>query len=307
MNKQLRGSIFLILATIIWGSAFVAQSVGMDHIGPFTFQAVRCALAVIGLLPIILIADRKKHDGRNFLTRWADKKLWKAGILCGIPLFLACNLQQLGICDTDAGKSAFLTAMYIVIVPIIGIFRKEKPSRMIPLSVLLAVAGLYCLSFVGVMQVSRGDLLLLGCALMFAVQITFVDMFVQSVDALRLNLIQALVCTVLSGIVMLIAEKPTFSSIAACWLPLAYAGFLSMGLAYSFQILGQRDLKPSVASLIMSLESVFAVLCGWLLLQERLTLWEGFGCILVFTAVILSQLPSKFANNAHICDSEDSV
>ena len=125
MKKQLSGSIAIVIATIIWGSTFVAQSVGMDHIGPFTFQAVRCGLGVIGMLPMILVADRFKKDKKTFLSRWNDKKLWKAGILCGIPLFLACNLQQLGIVDTDAGKSGFLTAMYIVIVPVIGIFLKK--------------------------------------------------------------------------------------------------------------------------------------------------------------------------------------
>lgn len=291
MKKQLSGSLMLVLATVIWGSAFVAQSVGMDHIGPFTFQAVRCALAVIGLLPVIAIADRFRHDGKTFFSRWADKKLWKAGILCGIPLFLACNLQQVGLVDTDAGKSAFLTAMYIVIVPIIGIFRKEKPSIMIPVSVVLAVVGLYCLSCVGVTSVSRGDLLLLGCALMFAVQITFIDMFGQGLDAMRINLIQSLVCAVLSTVVMLFTEQPTWQGISDCWLPLAYAGFLSMGIAYSLQIVGQKALKPSIASLIMSLESVFAVLFGWLFLKESLSTWEGIGCILVFAAVILAQLP----------------
>ncbi|MBQ6840330.1 MAG: DMT family transporter [Oscillospiraceae bacterium] len=293
MKKQLRSSICLLLATMIWGSTFVAQSVGMDHIGPFTFQAVRCALAVIGLLPVIAIADRKKYDGKSFFSRWADKKLWKAGILCGIPLFLACNLQQLGLVDTDAGKSAFLTAMYIVIVPIFGIFLKKKPSKMIPISVALAVAGLYCLSCVGVTSISTGDLLLLGCAFMFAVQIIFVDIFAVSVDALRLNTIQALVCAVLSGIVMIFAEEPSWQTIIPCWLPLAYAGFLSMGAAYSLQIIGQQHLQPSAASLIMSLESVFAVLCGCLILHERLTNWEIIGCVLVFAAVILSQIPDK--------------
>ncbi len=293
MKKQLRGTAALLLATAIWGSAFVAQSVGMDHIGPFTFQAVRCFLAVIGLLPVIALTDRRKKDGKDFFSRWGDKKLWKAGILCGIPLFLACNLQQLGIVDTDAGKSAFLTAMYIVIVPIFGIFLKKKPSRMIPLSVVLAVAGLYFLSCVGVSSVSTGDLLLLGCAFMFAVQIIFIDLFAGGLDALRLNTIQALVCAVLSGVVMLFTEKLAWSPIAACWLPLAYTGFLSMGAAYSLQIIGQQYLAPSAASLIMSLESVFAVLCGFLILNEKLTQWEILGCVLVFAAVILSQLPDK--------------
>ena len=293
MNKQLQGTLSLLLATLIWGSTFVAQSVGMDHIGPFTFQAVRCGIGTIAMLPIIGIADRFRNDCKTFFSRWKDRQLWKAGILCGIPLFLACNLQQLGIVDTDAGKSAFLTAMYIVIVPIIGIFLKKKPSRMIPVSVLLAVAGLYCLSCVGVTTISSGDLFLLACALMFAVQIIFVDIFVNSVDCLRLNCIQALVCTILSAIVMVIAEEPTWDGILQCWLPLGYAGLLSMGAAYSLQIIGQKHLPPTTASLIMSLESVFAVLCGCLLLQETLTVWEILGCILVFVAVILSQLPDK--------------
>ena len=293
MKKQFQGILSLLLATIIWGSTFVAQSVGMDHIGPFTFQAVRCGLGTLAMLPVILLTDRFMHDDKTFRSRWKSKKLWTAGVLCGIPLFLACNLQQLGIVDTDAGKSAFLTAMYIVIVPILGIFLKRKPSAMIPISVVLAVLGLYFLSFAGVPQISRGDLLLLGCALMFAIQITVVDRYVNSVDALRLNMIQALVCTVLSSVVMVFTETPTWQTLLDCWLPLCYAGFLSMGAAYSLQIIGQKHLEPAAASLIMSLESVFAVLCGWLILNERLTLSETLGCILVFVAVILSQIPVK--------------
>lgn len=291
MKKQLRSSASLLLATIIWGSTFVAQSVGMDYIGPFTFQSVRCALAVIGLLPVIWLFDRKRHDGKTFWQRWADKQLWKAGILCGIPLFLACNLQQLGLVDTDAGKSAFLTAMYIVIVPVIGIFLKKKPSVMVPISVVLAVCGLYCLSCVGVTQISTGDLLLIACALMFAVQIIFVDRYAASVDALRLNTLQALVCAVLSAIPMFAMEAPQWNAVVTCWLPLGYAGFLSMGAAYSLQIIGQKQLEPTAASLIMSLESVFAVLFGSLLLKETMTVWETVGCVLVFIAVILSEIP----------------
>ena len=293
MNKQLRSILYILLATLIWGSTFVAQSVGMDHIGPFTFQAIRCFIGALGMLPVIAIADKKKTDSKSFASRWNDKKLWKAGILCGIPLFLACNLQQLGIVETDAGKSAFLTAMYIVIVPILGIFLKKKPSKMIPISVLLAVGGLYCLSCVGVTTISTADLLLLACAFMFAVQIIVVDLLGISVDPLRLNAIQALVCAVLSGIAMAITETPTWQTILPCWLPLCYAGFLSMGAAYSLQIMGQRHLQPSAASLVMSLESVFAVLCGCLILKETLTKWEILGCVLVFAAVILSQIPDK--------------
>lgn len=293
MRKQLRGCAFLLLATIIWGSAFVSQSIGMDHIGPFTFQAVRCTLAVIGMIPAILIFDRFKKDGKCFFSRWVDAKLWKTGIMCGLPLFLACNLQQVGLVETDAGKSGFLTAMYIVIVPVIGIFQKKKSTIMIPISVALAVAGLYCLSCIGVTQVSTGDLLTLGCAFMFAVQIVFVDMWANELDGLRLNAIQALVCAVLSTLVMLFTEQFSWPGIAGCAFPLFHAGILSMGAAYSLQIFGQRDLEPTTASLIMSLESVFAVLCGMLFLKETMTGWEILGCILVFAAVILSQIPIK--------------
>ena len=283
----------LILCTVIWGMAFVAQSVGMDHIGPFTFQAVRCFLAVIGLLPICAIADRFKKDGKTFFSRWKDKGLWKAGICCGIPLFLACNLQQLGLVDTDAGKSAFLTAMYIVIVPILGIFLKRKPSKLIWICIVLAVVGLYCLSCVGVTKINTGDLLLLGCAFAFAVQIIFVDLLGLNVDALRLNIIQSLVCAVLSAIVMMFTESPTWQAIGECWLPLAYTGFLSMGIAYYLQILGQKYLEPSAASILLSMESVFAVIFGALFLKETMTVWEWIGCALMFAAVILSQIKFK--------------
>ena len=293
MNKRLSGSIFLLLATIIWGSAFVSQSVAMAHLPPFSFQGIRCGLAVIGLMPVIAFFDRHNPDGKSFMDKWKDKKLWIAGILCGIPLFLACNLQQLGLVDTDPGKSGFLTAMYIVIVPIISIFRKKKPSIMVPISVILAVAGLYFLSCVGVTSISTGDLLLLACALMFAIQIIFVDIFAPSVDALRLNALQALVCTVLSSLIALFTEQPTWQGIWDCALPLAHTGFLSMGAGYALQILGQKNVEPTLSSLIMSLESVFAVIFEMLILQQFLTGWETLGCTLVFTAVILSQVEIK--------------
>ena len=291
MKQKYKGILSLLLATLIWGSTFVAQSVGMDYIGPFTFQAVRCGLAVIGLLPAIYIADKK--SGRSFRKEWANKQLWAGGLLCAVPLFLAANLQQIGIVSTSAGKSAFLTAMYIVIVPILGLLVGRKPSPMVPVSVVLAVIGLYLLSCVGVTGIQMGDILLLLCALMFAVQILFVDRFAGSVDPLRLNCLQAGFCAVVSGIIAVFAEEINTSALLDCWLPLSYAGFLSMGAAYSLQIIGQKHLEPAAASLIMSLESVFAVLFGWLLLHERMTPWEAIGCALVFIAVILSQVNIK--------------
>ena len=228
MKQNLKGISCLLLATLIWGSTFVAQSVGMDYIGPFTFQASRCFLALIFLLPVIAVTDRFNRTGGSFMSRWKNKKLWKTGLLCGIPLFLACNLQQVGIVDTDAGKTGFLTAMYIVFVPILGIFFRRKPSRWIPVSVILGAAGLYCLSCVGVTSNSRSDLLLLGCALMFAFQILFVDIFGGELDSLRLNWIQSMVCAVLSAIVMFITEEVSWKALLDCWLPICYAGILSI-------------------------------------------------------------------------------
>lgn len=291
MREKLKGSACLLFATMIWGSAFVAQSVGMEHIGPFTFQAVRCGLAAIGLLPFIYLADRMQE--KSFIAQWKNKRLWLAGGLCAIPFFFASSLQQIGLVTTDAGKSAFLTAMYIVIVPVIGLFRGKKFTPLIPISVMMAVAGLYLLSCVGVSRISVGDICLLGCALMFAFQITAIDIFAKEVDAMRLNCLQAALGGIASALVMLFAEEPTLQGIWDCALPLCYAGFLSMGLAYTLQILGQKRLESAAASLLMSLESAFAVLSGWLILGERLSTEEAIGCCLMFAAVLISQIPIK--------------
>lgn len=300
MNKKLRSSLLLLIATILWGSAFVSQNVAMDHMKPFAFQALRCFIAVIGMLPVIAIADRLQKDSPSFWRRWADPQLWKAGLLCGLPLFLACNLQQLALVDTDAGKAGFLTAMYIVFVPVIGIFRKQRLGINIPISVVIAAVGLYFLSCTNGFQISSGDILLLCCAVMFAVQITFVDQFAPKVDSLRLNAIQALVCAILSGAVTLLSEPlPTWRDIASCAFPLIHVGIFSMGVAYGLQIIGQKGLEPTAASLIMSMESVFAALFGALLLQERMAGRELLGCGLVFCAVILSQIPIKRRKEAH--------
>ena len=291
MNRQIKGSILLLLATVIWGSAFVAQSVGMEHIGPFTFQAVRCAYGVLGLIPIIFLMDLKKKDGQTFFARWQDPRLWKAGPLCGIALFAATALQQVGLIYTEAGKAGFITAMYIVIVPVLNFLLGQKAGWKIWLSAGLAVAGLYLLSAVGVSRVNIGDLYIIGCAVAFAVQIVLVDRLGQELDGLRLNFVQFFINGALSAIFMVMTEQPRLQPILDCTLPLLYTGILSSGIAYSLQIIGQQNLSPERASLIMSLESVFAVLSGWLVLDQTLTATELLGCALVFTGVILSQLP----------------
>lgn len=283
----------LLITTLIWGSAFVSQSIASAHLSAFAFQALRCLFATGILLPIIAISDRFRTDDGTFFSRWADKQLWIAGIACGIPLFLASNLQQLGIADTQSGKAGFLTALYIVIVPVFGVLRGKKLPPMTPLCVLLAVAGLYFLSCAGVHTLNLSDLLLIGCAFLFAVQINFVDIYACMTDGLRLNAIQILVCGLLSALFMPLTGLPTWQDIGECLLPLAHTGFLSLGLAYGLQILAQKDLDAATASLLMSLESVFAVLFGMVFLHERLDLWEVIGCVLMFIAVILSQLPGR--------------
>ena len=293
MKKNIRGSLLLLFGTVIWGSAFIAQRAGMDSIGPFTFQAIRCTLAVLFLFPAATLFGAGQGGLRASLRRWMDIRLWKGGLLCGLALFAASSLQQVGLVETDAGKAGFLTAMYIILVPLLGIFLGRRPSRSALCSVLPAAVGLYLLSWSGSAGFSRGDLLLLGCALAFSVQIILIDRFTGELDGLRLNCIQAMVVVLLSLPCMAATETIVPENIAACWLPLTYAGVLSMGVAYSFQILGQRDLEPTAASLIMSLESVFAVLFGYLILHETLTAREGIGCILMFSAVILSQLPDR--------------
>ena len=290
MKNKLRGSLALMVATVSWGSAFIAQSVGMDYIGPFTFQTMRSVLAVPFLIIVIFIMERNPAES---VKKWLQPALWKAGLPCGIALFIAAGLQQMGIVHTTAGKAGFITAMYIVLVPILGIFLRKKPPFTAWISVGMAVIGLYLLSCVGVTQVNIGDLYLLGCALGYAVQITLVDQVSSELDGLRLNCVQSLFCGIFSGVVMLITEEPVLSNILACWVPLVYAGVFSLGIAFSLQIIGQKYLEPTPASLIMSLESVFAVLFGWLLLNEQMTSAELTGCALVFGAVILSQLPTK--------------
>ena len=290
-KNKLQGSIFLLLGTVIWGFSFIAQSVGMAQMGPFAFQSIRCLLAVLFLLPITLVFDR--GNWRASMQKWKNPQLWRVGLICGCALFAAATLQQLGLLYTDAGKAGFLTAMYIVLVPIIGLFRRKKPSRAALFSVALAVVGLYLLSCMGAAGINQGDLLLLGCALAFSVQINCIDALAGSLDGIRLNCIQCLVVAVLSAPFALALETVRLENILACWLPLAYAGILTMGVAYTLQILGQKRLEPTTASLIMSLESVFAALGGWLILHETMTPWETLGSCLVFTAVVVSQLPDR--------------
>ena len=246
MKKQLSGVIALSGATVIWGSAFIAQSVGMDKIGPFTFQAVRCFLAVVFLFPASALFSK----GKPFWKSWADPALWRSGVICGLALFAASSLQQIGLVYTDAGKAGFLTAMYIVFVPFLGLFLGQKPGRNALLSLIPAIVGLYLLSCTSVSGINKGDVLLLLCAVAFSVQILLIDRHCAGLDGLKLNCIQALVAAVLSVPWALLTETVDASRIVSCWLPLGYAGVLSMGVAYTLQIVGQKRVAPSAAALL---------------------------------------------------------
>ena len=292
MSKRMMGNSMLLLGAMIWGAAFVAQTVGMEYVEPFTFQASRCLLGSLVLLPVIAVMDRK-NPGKKPATQADKRYLLISSLLCGLFLFTACSLQQVGLLYTTAGKSGFLTSLYIILVPILGLFMKKKVQPWIWISVILALCGLYLLCGGGAFSLGKGELLTLGCAVAFSFHILVIDRVSPNLDGVRLSCLQFFVCGMLSLVAMFLTETPSLSAIAQCWLPIAYAGVLSCGVAYTFQIIGQSYTEPTVASLLMSLESVFAVLFGWLLLKQALTIPELLGCILVFAGVILAQLPGK--------------
>ena len=293
MKIKLRGSLGLMTAVLIWGSAFIAQSVAMNSLGPFTFLFFRNALAILFLIPLAFVFDLGKCTVQESARKWANPRLWKAGLPCGLALFCAASFQQVGLVYTDAGKAGFITAMYIVVVPLLGFFVKRKPAKSALVSMVLAVAGLYLLSAVGVSRINKGDLLLMGCAVCYAFQIMGVELFGEGLDGIRLNCVQVLVTFVLSAVCMAAMETFRMADVYAAMGAIAYAGILSTGVAFTLQIVGQKDLEPTAASIIMSMESVVAVICGALILKETMNTWEISGCILMFIALLISQLPEK--------------
>lgn len=292
---QLRNSLLLLLTAGIWGVAFVAQSVGMDYVGPFTFNFVRNIIGCLVLLPVIWFLDRSKpQEKRSPAQQQADRKnLIIGGICCGILLCAASNFQQFGIQYTTVGKAGFITACYIVLVPILGLFLKKPCSPFIWAAVVLAVIGLYLLCITESFSIGKGDFLVLICALLFSLHILVIDHFSPLVDGVKMSCIQFLVCGVLSAIPAFLTENPSISSMLNAWVPILYAGVLSCGVAYTLQIVGQKGMNPTVASLILSLESCISVLAGWIILGQKLSAKEFLGCIIMFAAIILAQLPQK--------------
>ena len=294
--KQLppKNLFILFLTALIWGVAFVAQSVGMDHIGPFAFNAIRSFVGGIALIPVLLFFGRFKSPAQKEAERANRRTLLLGGLCCGLALGVASCLQQVGIKFTTVGKAGFITAMYIVIVPILGIFLGKKVGVKLWISVVIAIAGLYLLCMSGSLALQKGDLLVILCAFAFSVHIMVIDHFSPKVDGVQMSCIQFFVAGLLSLIVMAFAEDaPSVRDVTMSWIPILYCGVMSSGVAYTLQIIGQKGVNPTIASLVLSLESVISVLAGWVILHQSMSGREILGCVLMFTAIILAQLPDK--------------
>lgn len=292
MNKRnIKGNSMLMITALIWGTAFVAQSVGMDYVGPFTFVTLRYILGGIFLIPCIFILNEVDKKNLNNKKNSDGKTLFIAGVLCGIAIVVASSFQQIGMQNTSVGKSGFITSLYIIIVPLLGLLFNQKVSVKVWISVVISLAGLYLLCMNESFSISRGDFFILISAFVFSIHILIIDKYSNLVNGVKMSCIQFFTAGILGAIPMFIFEKPQISSILTASTPILYAGIMSSGIAYTLQIIGQKYTSAVLATLIMSLESVFAVLSGWIILGETLSIKESIGCCLVFIAIILAQLP----------------
>lgn len=306
MSKRMRGNLLLLLAAFIWGLSFVAQSEGMKYIGPFAFIGIRSMLAGISLLVFLGLRSlcSGKTGKKDSVTETKNeakqrrRTLLFGGGLCGIILFAATMLQQLGIVHNsgEPGKAGFITALYLIMVPLAGIFLRKRIGVKIWIAVVLAVCGMYLLCITEGLSMTTGDLLLLGCAVVFTMHILVIDYFSPKTDGVALSCIQFLLCGVLGMTGMFLTESVSLSHVLSAWLPLVFSGVFSGGVAYTLQIVAQKDTEPAVASLLMSLESVFAVFGEWLVLGQFLSGREFAGCGLMFIGILLTQLPEKRRN-----------
>lgn len=305
-----RNPFLLILTAFIWGIAFVAQSAGGEAVGPYTFNCIRSFVGSLVLLPAIAFLDHLKLTKHKPNTKQEKKALLIGGVSCGIILGVASNLQQLGLYfGSSAGKAGFLTACYILIVPILGLLLKKTCGWNIWISVAITLIGLYLLCMKDTFSLQFSDALLLLCAFVFAIHILVIDHFSPLVDGVRMSCIQFFVAGILSAVPMFFLEMkhsihviikwaPALASPTA-WVPLLYAGIFSCGVAYTLQIVGQQGVNPTIASLLLSLESVFSVIAGWIILNEKMGTRELCGCALIFMAVILAQIPIKKPAHRH--------
>ena len=291
-KNKLLGNGLLLFTALIWGTAFVFQRVGMESIEPITFNAARMALAALATGLVALLARRKEQNSPVEERKQYRKNTITGGICCGCFLSLASILQQMGLVYTTAGKAGFITAMYILLVPILGfVFFKKKNTWLVWLSVLLGVAGMYFLCISGEFRLSYGDALICGCALFFSCHILCCDYFVRRGHPIWISAIQFATATVISSVAAMLAEKPSVEKLVSAAIPILYCGVVSGGIGYTLQIVAQKYTDPTIASLLMSMESVFAVIAGVLLLQERMSVRELSGCVIMLVAIVLVQLP----------------
>lgn len=295
-KTQLKANILLLLTAAIWGLAFVAQKVGAEHVGAFTFNGIRFALGSISLIPLILFLNKKKGENEESKSNDRDslKHTIKAGIIAGCALFIATSLQQMGVMGTTAGKAGFITGLYMVIVPILGLFLKQKVNKSTWIGIIIAIIGLYLLSINEDFSISNGDLLVLIGSVGWAVHILLIDNFTKKIDPLKLSSIQFATCSILSLIMAIIFEDINMVGISGAMVSILYGGLLSVGVAYTLQVVAQKNAKPSHAAILLSMESVFGALGGAMFLGERIGARGLVGCILIFIAIIISQLkPSE--------------
>lgn len=291
--RSLRGEMFLLLTAFIWGTAFVAQSMGMDHIGAFTFNAARSFVGAFAVFIIVLVNDKIQNKDKSIDKKHNNKLYIRGGIICGLILFAASGFQQVGMQYTTAGKAGFITTLYIILVPIIGVFLKKKAGAKVWISTIIAIVGIYLLSIKEGLTIGIGDTYVICCALVFSFHIIVVDKYSSITDVIKMSCVQLIVCGVSSLAVAIIFENINIDGLIKTIGPILYTGVLSSGVAYTCQMIGQKDTKPAVASILMSLEAVFAALGGWIILNERLSIKELIGCVLVFIAVIITQIPDK--------------
>ena len=299
-RKSLQSSVMLLITAWIWGVAFVAQSEGMNYVGGFTFNACRFIIGGIVLIPCIFLLQKVNREQKKPLTM-EEKQARKrkgivGGVCCGVFLCLASSLQQFGIAFTTVGKAGFITALYIILVPVLGLFMKKKVGRNVWFSVGIAALGMYLLCIKEGFSVGKGDFLVFLCSIGFSLHILVIDYFSPKADGVVISCVQFFTAGIISGAGMFLFEQPSWGAITAAWLPVLYAGIMSCGVAYTLQVIAQKDIAPTIASLLMSLESVFSVLAGWLLLGQRSSGKELAGCVLVFVGIVLAQLPERKKN-----------
>lgn len=295
-KKAFGGNIALLLAAFIWGTSFVAQSVGMESVEAFTFNGIRMFLGCAALLPLIVFMQIRKR--KNDTRTEAEKKKQaavqlKSGVICGVILYCASSFQQFAFNYSTPGKIGFITALYMLLVPVFGLALKQRPGLFVWFAVLMGCVGAYLLCVDAEMTIGKGELLTLACAVFYAIHILYIDSVVDKVDGVLLSFTQFFVVGVISAVCMLIFETPQAENIQAAMVPMLYSGIMSSGIAYTLQIIGQKHTQPAVASLLMCLESVFAVLSGWVILHEALTGREILGCVIMFVAIILTNLPER--------------